>query len=78
MIFTPAGISKTFLKLNSRKHIYSGPTELTQYFVRLVSIHVMSWDDMLFISLNQKQAPVHPVLCPDNNNCENALNSPTC
>ena len=34
MIFTPAGISKTFLKLQNRNHIYSGPTELTQYFVR--------------------------------------------
>ena len=38
MIFTPAGISKTFLKLHNRNHIYSGPTELTQYFVRYLSI----------------------------------------
>ena len=34
MILTPTGISKTFLKLFDRNHIYSGPTELTQYFVR--------------------------------------------
>ena len=34
MIFTPAGISKTFMQLLSMNLVYSGPVELTQYFVR--------------------------------------------
>ena len=34
MTFTPAGISKTFMQLLSMDLVYSGPVELTQYFVR--------------------------------------------
>ena len=42
MILSPTGISKTFVKLASRNHIYSGPTELTQYFVRSSTMRLVS------------------------------------
>ena len=34
MVIIPTGISKTFMKLHDSILVYSGPTELTQYFVR--------------------------------------------
>ena len=36
IILQPTGNSKTFIKLTEGAHKYSGPTELTQYFVRWV------------------------------------------
>ena len=66
MTFTPAGISKTFMQLLSMDLVYSGPVELTQYFVRYLEVDMKDCFNPTHLHFRQSTMK----LGPDNSTVE--------